>query len=142
MCATASSLPQNGHEAPEAERGGIDHRADPVARLPMRGLFGVSTAVRRWYLRIWNARTVPMPTSSTAHGQSSTLPVFSAVMTAATAAQTEPNEHRPGILEQRIDQRRVNRRRHLPDRFAFFDRPAASAAHASCSGCVLLPVRR
>ena len=46
--------------------------------------------MRRSYLRIWKARTVPMPMISAAHGHSSTLPVLSAVNTAATAVLTEP----------------------------------------------------
>ena len=81
---------ENGEEAPDAQHAGVDHGADRVARLQVLGLLERQHRVRRSYLRIWKARTVPMPTISTAHGHSSTLPVFSAVMTAATAVQTEP----------------------------------------------------
>ena len=42
------------------------------------------------YLRIWNARAVPITTIRTTHGQIHTLPVFSAVISAVTAAQTVP----------------------------------------------------
>ena len=47
--------------------------------------------MRRSYLRIWKARSVPMPTINAAIGHSATLPVFIAVMTAATAAHSVPS---------------------------------------------------
>ena len=104
----------DGDEAPDAERGGIEQRADCVTRLPACfACSNVSGAVRRSYLRIWKARSVPMPTISAAHGHSSTLPVLSAVMTAATAAQNDTEQHRPEILAHGIDQRRVKYRLQL-----------------------------
>ena len=90
MCATASSLPKmvRKHQAPSTPA--IDHGADRIARLQVSACSNVNGLVRRSYLRIWKARIVPMPMISTANGHSSTLPVLSAVKTAATAVQIEP----------------------------------------------------
>ena len=46
--------------------------------------------MRRSYRRIWKARTVPIPTIASVIGHSSKLPVFIAVMIAATAVQSTP----------------------------------------------------
>ena len=81
---------EDGDEAPGAEHGGIGERPDRIARLQDLACSKLRGEVRRSYLRIWKARIVPMPTIRNAIGHSSTLPVLTAVMTAATAAQTPP----------------------------------------------------
>ena len=90
MWATASSLLNRVDEAPYADRGGLEHRADLIAHLPLRGLIGVRADLRAWYRRKSNARTAPATMRSATQAQIRSSPVFSAVMAAATATKTMP----------------------------------------------------
>ena len=126
--------------APDAERERIEHRADLVADLPVR-----ASAVGQARL----ALLIPVHVEradGAGHDQKrdarpeQTLPVFTAVMTAAIAAQSAPANIGAGILEQRIDQRRVNRRRHSSDRMLRFDRPSCIERARVLFRRVVLPV--
>ena len=73
---------ENGDEAPDAEHGGIEHRADRVARLPMLRLLERQHRGAPFVFAHLERADRADPMIRTAHGHSRTLPVLSAVMTA------------------------------------------------------------
>ena len=134
MSATASSLPES---ATKHQDRALRHRASrqPGSALPTPGLFECQRMERAfWYWRISKSAQRADTTIRAAHGHSSALPVFSAVMSAATAAHSEPANIGPGVGERPVDQRRVNRRRHL----------LIGILRSDCASCILgtrVPVR-
>ena len=120
-------------DAPHAERNGIDHRADLVARSPNAPLrSAVSVDVRAWYRASRTRATRRSATRSATHGQSQTLPVFIAVMTAAIGRDRRAGKQRARILEQRIDQRRAKSTATSSDRLLRLTGKLHVTARASC----------
>ena len=105
MWTTASSAAQQGSRAPGADSGGLDHRPDLIALLPLRIFIGSQGCLARLdSAAAPNARTAPATMRSATHAQIRVSPVFSAVRAAAAAGKTMLAEQRSGSFEQRINQ--------------------------------------
>ena len=86
-------------EGPQAEHRRIAERAEPVARLQVLGFLERRVGACGFRIRASGTRAaVPMRRSAECERPEQSSPVFSAVMTAATAAETEPRKIGPEIL--------------------------------------------